>query len=189
MMRVAVYWRTSTIDKQNLDTQILPLTEYANQRKREIFKIYTDQISGSKEKRPWLDKLLADAHQRKFDVVLVFRFDRLSRSTQHLINTLETFRTLWIEFVSFSESIDSSTPAGKMMTTLIAAFAEFEKNIIVERVKAGLDRARKQWVKLGRPRKQVNKHKIAELRESWISMSQIAQKMWISKTLVWKMCQ
>ena len=184
MGKVWIYARVSTIDKQDLDTQLLPLKEYAKQRGRETYGIYTDKISGSKEKRQWLDKLMDDAFKRKFDVVLVFRFDRMSRSTKHLINTLETFRQLWIDFVSYNESVDTSTPAWQMMFTMISAFAEFEKNIIVERVRAGLDRAKKQGKKLGRPRKQIDTERILSLRLEGLSYGNISKQLNISKSMI-----
>lgn len=190
MKRVWIYARVSTTDKgQDLTTQTLPLKEYAKQRGRTITKVYTDQISWSKEKRPWLDELMNDACKRKFDVVLVFRFDRMSRSTKQLITTLDTFRALGIDFVSYNENIDTSTPTWKMMFTMISAFAEFERSVIQERVKVWLLRAKKQGKKLWRPKKYVSKIKIQELRKAWCSIRDIAKKMKVSKSLVWSICK
>src|SRR5207248_9786177 len=103
---------------------------------------YVDRSSGAKDKRPALDRLMADAHQRRFDAVVVWRFDRFARSVSHLLRALETFRALGIEFVSLSEQVDTSTPMGKMMFTVLGAIAELERSVIVERVTAGLRTAR-----------------------------------------------
>lgn len=188
-MKTAIYARISTnIEKQDLDTQLLPLKEYCKQRGWEISEIYTDELSGSKESRPNLDRLMKDAHRRKFGCVLVFRFDRFSRSTKQLINSLETFRTLGINFVSYQEAVDTSTPAGQMMFTMISAFAQFERSIIQERVRAGLAKAKSKGKKLGRPQLNVDESKIKELRiEGW-SMRKIASELGISKSLVGRLC-
>lgn len=184
-MKVAIYARISTnIEKQDLDTQLIPLKEYCKQRDWEIFEIYTDELSGSKESRPSLDRLMKDAHKRKFGCVLVWRFDRFSRSTRQLINSLETFRTLGINFVSYQEAIDTSTPAGQMMFTMISAFAQFERSIIQERVKAGLAKARSKGKKLGRPKVKVDEEKIRRLREEGWSLRKIASDVGVSKSLV-----
>jgi len=184
MKKVWIYARVSTIDKQDLETQLLLLKEYAKQRWRDIYNIYTDKISGSKEKRPWLDMLMDDAFKRKFDVVLVFRFDRMSRSTKHLITTLEQFKSLWIDFVSYQENIDTGTSIWQILFTLIWAFAEFERNVLRERVVAWLDRARQQWTKLWRPKKRVNTDLVVSLREEWLSLQKIADRIWVWKSSI-----
>ncbi|MCX6807356.1 MAG: recombinase family protein [Patescibacteria group bacterium] len=187
MKKVAIYARVSTVDKgQDLDTQLLPLKEYVSNRGWQIHEIYTDQISGSKESRPALNQLMNDAHKRKFDCLLVFRFDRFARSTKHLINSLELFQSLNIDFISYNENIDTSTPAGKMMFTLISAFAEFERSIIVERVKAGLEKARIKGRKLGRPRVEVDVKQILNFREKGLSFRQIAEKLHIPRSTLQK---
>lgn len=184
-MKTAIYARISTnLEKQDLDTQLMPLQQYTEQRDWEIYEIYTDEISGSKEKRPALDRLMKDAHKRKFDCVLVWRFDRFSRSTKQLINSLETFRSLGINFVSYQEAIDTSTPAGQMMYTMISAFAQFERSIIQERVKAGLAKAKAKGKKLGRPELQVDETQIKQLRSDGWSIRKIASELNISKSLV-----
>jgi len=189
-MKVAIYTRISTYDKwQNIDTQLLPLREYVERRWWLVYKEYTDTISWAKEKRPWLDKLMQDAHKRRFDCVVVFRFDRMGRSTKHLLWLLDSFTHLWIDFVSYNENIDSATPSGKLMFTMITAFAEFERSIIAERVRAWLSRAKKQGIKLGRPKINLANNivtKIHELKSQWNSLRKIAMKLNIKKNQVEK---
>ena len=122
------------------------------------------EFPAPKEKRPELDRLMADAHRRRFDAVAVWRFDRLARSTSHLLRALETFKALGIEFCFFSEQMDTSTPAGKMVFTVLGAVAELERSLIVERVKSGLRNARAKGKTLGRPQRSIDARRIAELR-------------------------
>ena len=185
MKKIAIYARVSTIDRQDLDTQLLPLREYAKMRGFTIFKEYVDKMSWSKENRPNLNLLMNDVKKRKIDWVLVFRFDRFSRSTRHLINTLELFNSIWVDFISYNENIDTSTPVGKVLFTMIWAFAEFERSIIRERVKAGIIKARAKGVILGRPKIYADKNKIVRLKESWLSFRQIADKLKLKKSNVY----
>jgi DNA invertase Pin-like site-specific DNA recombinase len=134
-------------------------------------------ISGSKEKRPQLDLLMADAHRRKFDAVICWKFDRFARSVSHLLRALETFQALGIHFISLSESLDTSTPAGKMVFTVLGAVAELERSLIVERVKAGLRNARAKGKRLGRPQKSVNTFQLARLRGRGCSWRTIARQL------------
>jgi len=132
--------------------QILDFSEYCNRRGWAVAGEYVDiGISGTKEKRPELDRLMADAHRRKFDVVVVWSFDRMARSVSHLLRVLETFNSLGIGFVSLREQIDTSTPAGKMVFTVLGAVAELERSLIAERVRAGMRNARAKGAKIGRP--------------------------------------
>lgn len=187
MKKVAIYARISTSDKgQDLETQLLPLKDFVTARGWIIHEIYTDTMSGAKESRPSLDRLMQDARRRKVDVVLVYRFDRFARSTRQLINTLELFSSLGIDFISYQEAVDTSTPAGKAMFTLISAFAELERSIIVERVRSGLDRARAQGKQLGRPKAMVDKKLVTELRDRGFSIRAIAKKVGISKSVIQK---
>jgi DNA invertase Pin-like site-specific DNA recombinase len=182
-MKTAIYARISTTDKgQDVETQLIPLREFVKRRGWQLYKVYTDQISGSKESRPSLNELMKDAHKKKFDCVLVFRFDRFARSTKQLITALDTFNSLGIDFVSYQESMDTTTPAGQMMFTMIAAFAQFERSIIQERVKAGLVRAKAKGKKLGRPKAQVDVGKIKELRAEGLSIRKIAEVVGIPKS-------
>src|SRR5712675_1015283 len=155
-MKTALYARVST-SGQEVEMQLRELIEYCQRRGWEVVQEYVDVgISGGKEKRPELDKLLADAHKRHFDAVVVWRFDRFARSVSHLLRALETFKSLGIEFVSLSEQVDTSTPTGKMIFTVLAAVAELERSLIVERVRAGLRNARAKGKRLGRPCKGVD---------------------------------
>lgn len=187
---VAIYARVSTADKgQDTQTQILPLKEFCQRRGWTVFRIYEDTMSGSKESRPALNEMMNDAKKRLFDVVLVFRFDRFARSTKQLINSLELFNSLGIDFISYNENIDTSTPAGKMMFTLVSAFAEFERSIITERVRAGLERAKAQGKRLGRkPSKEVDIEEVKSLRQQGLSVRAIAHKLGIPKSTVALQC-
>ena len=141
------------------------VSEFAARRGWTVAGEYVDiGISGTKETRPELDRLMADAHRRRFDAVVVWKFDRFARSVSHLLRALETFRAQGIEFVSFSEQLDTSTPAGKMVFTVLGAVAELERGLIVERVKAGLRNARAKGKQLGRPKKMLDTKSIAALR-------------------------
>jgi DNA invertase Pin-like site-specific DNA recombinase len=137
-------------------------------------------VSGTKDSRPELNRLMADAHKRRFDVVCVWRFDRFARSVSHLLAALETFKALGIDFVSYSEQMDTSTPAGKMVFTVLGAVAELERSLIVERVRAGLRNARAKGKRLGRPRVTVDAARIASLRASGASWQAITSELGIS---------
>jgi DNA invertase Pin-like site-specific DNA recombinase len=172
MMRAAVYARVSTVGNgQNPEMQLRDFSEYCKRREWILAGDYVDiGISGAKDRRPELDRLMADAHRRKFDVVVVWSFDRMARSVSHLLHALETFNALGIAFVSLREQIDTSTPAGKMVFTVLGAVAELERSLIAERVRAGLRNARARGKRLGRPRLAVDASKIAAMRErgaSW----------------------
>jgi DNA invertase Pin-like site-specific DNA recombinase len=169
---------------QTTDTQAGPLRQYAERRGFDVIEYKDEGHSGSKDRRPALDRLMRDARARKIDIVAVFKFDRFGRSTQHLVRSLEEFRALGIEFISVMDSIDTSTPAGKAMFGMLAVFAEFEKNLIVERVNAGLDRARKQGKPLGRPRVIVDRERVKELHKAGKSIRTIAAEMNLNRQTV-----
>ncbi len=184
--RVALYARVSTSD-QSTDSQLLDLRRYVRERGWYSFKEYVDEgISGTKDSRPAVNELMNDAKKRRFDVVLVWRFDRFARSTKHLILALEEFKNLGIDFVSYQENIDTSSPLGSAIFTIISAVAQLERDIIAERVKAGLRRARENGKKLGRPRASVDTAKIHWLRSKGLSLRAIAQHTGISHTKVAK---
>jgi DNA invertase Pin-like site-specific DNA recombinase len=178
-LRAAIYARVSTINHgQDVTTQTRELEQFTTARGWSLVDSYLDiGISGAKDKRPELDRLMADAHRRKFDVVIVWKFDRFARSVSHLLRALDTFRVLGIEFVSLSESLDTATPAGRMVFTVLGAVAELERSLIVERVKAGLRNARAKGKRLGRPRKIVDTAKIGRLRAQGVSWRKIARQM------------
>jgi DNA invertase Pin-like site-specific DNA recombinase len=163
-IRVALYSRVSTVI-QNTDGQETEMKEHAKNRGWEVTRSYRDKMTGAKTSRPALDELMADAKKRKMDIVLVWRFDRFARSVSHLLQALEAFKTLGIEFVSISEQVDTSTPTGKMVFTVLGAVAELERSLIAERVKMGLQSARKKGKRLGRPPiRQLNAAEIVKVR-------------------------
>jgi DNA invertase Pin-like site-specific DNA recombinase len=177
--RVAIYGRVSTTNHgQDVSMQTRDLEQFAQARGWRLVDSYLDLgISGSKDKRPQLDRLMADAHKRRFDIVIVWRFDRFARSVSHLLRALETFNALGIAFVSLSEQMDTTTPTGKMIFTVLEAVAELERSLIVERVRAGLRNARAKGKTLGRPRKIVDATKIAALRAQGRSWRDIAREV------------
>jgi DNA invertase Pin-like site-specific DNA recombinase len=185
-IRVAVYARVSTLNNgQNPEVQLRELKEYCQHRGWTITGEYVDcGISGAKDSRPELNRLMADAHKRRFDVVCVFKFDRFARSVSHLLRALETFKALGIEFCSFSEQMDTSTPTGKMIFTVLGAVAELERSLIAERVRAGLRNARAKGKRLGRPRSQVSASQIRELLAAGQNMEQVGSTLGISAATV-----
>jgi DNA invertase Pin-like site-specific DNA recombinase len=150
-MRAAVYARVSTFE-QEPENQLAELRRYAAAREWTITEYVDRGISGAKDRRPALDRLLIDARRRRVDVVVCWRLDRLGRNLRHLITLLEELQALGVAFVSLAEGIDATTPAGKLQMHILGAIAEFERARIAERVKAGLQRARMQGKRLGRPR-------------------------------------
>jgi DNA invertase Pin-like site-specific DNA recombinase len=182
-MRVAIYARVSTANNgQDPTMQTRELREYAERRGWTVTGEYVDiGHHGHIEKRPELDRLMADAHRRRFDCVVVWKFDRFARSVSHLLRALESFKVQGIEFVSFSEQMDTSTPAGKMVFTVLGAVAELERSLIVERVKSGLRNARAKGKHLGRPRVVVDARRIATLRKSGASWATICNETGLSK--------
>src|SRR5436853_3217442 len=151
-MKAAIYARISTIDQEPVN-QLQEIRRYVEARGWSAVEYIDRGVSGAKDRRPALDQLVADARRRRFDVVVVWRLDRLGRNLRHLITLLEDLSALGIAFVSLNEGIDATTPAGKLQMHILGAIAEFERARIAERVKAGLQRARAQGKRLGRPRK------------------------------------
>jgi DNA invertase Pin-like site-specific DNA recombinase len=180
-MKAAIYARVSTNNHQHPEMQVRELREYCNRRGWTVAREFIDVgISGAKEKRPELDRLLTDAHRRHFDAVVVWRFDRFARSVSHLLRALETFNALGVAFVSLTEQMDTSTPAGKLVFTVLGAVAELERSLIAERVRAGLRNARAKGVKLGRPRKVLDTTQIARLRRAGASWRTIGRNLGVS---------
>ncbi len=185
--RVAIYARVSTTD-QSTDSQLLDLRRYTQERDWHVFREYCDNgVSGTKDSRPALNQLMNDAKKRRFGVVLVWRFDRFARSTKHLILALEEFRNLGVDFVSYQENIDTSSPLGAAIFTIISAVAQLERDIIVERVKAGLRRAKASGKQLGRPRASIDLEKLHRLHCEGLSHRQIAAQLGISHASVGRM--
>lgn len=178
----AIYSRVSTLGHgQDPAMQTRELTEYCQRRGWDVFDLYVDNgVSGKKDSRPALNRLMRDAHARRFEVVVVWRFDRFSRSVSHLCRALETFNALDIQFVSLCEQVDTSTPTGKLVFTILGAVAEGERNLIAERVRAGLRNARAKGKRLGRPKVDVDVAQIESLRASGHSWRSIAAMMKLS---------
>ncbi len=187
-MKATIYARVSTANNsQDPEVQLRELREYCQRRGWEIASEFMDVgVSGSKDSRPQLNRLMADAKRRRFDAVVVHRFDRFARSVSHLLRALEEFRALGIEFVSLSEQVDTSTPTGKMVFTVLGAVAELERSLIAERVKAGLRNARAKGKRLGRPPMVVDRAEIARLRAQGRSVRQIAAELGCSTGSVHK---
>jgi DNA invertase Pin-like site-specific DNA recombinase len=190
-MRAAIYARVSTTNHgQDVTLQTRELQQFAQARGWDIAGEYVDAgVSGTKDSRPELNRLIADAHKRRFDVVCVWRFDRFARSVSHLLRALETFKALGIDFVSYSEQMDTSTPAGKMVFTVLGAVAELERSLIVERVRAGLRNARAKGKRLGRPRVVVDASRIATLRAEGLSWAKIGERLGVSEGTVRNVAQ
>lgn len=182
-MRVAIYARVSTANNgQDPQVQLRELEEYCQRREWTITGEFVDiGVSGTREKRPELDQLMAEAHRRRFDVVAVWKFDRFARSVSHLLRALETFNALSIQFVSLSEQLDTNTPAGKMVFTVLGAVAELERTLIVERVKAGMRNAKAKGKKIGRPVVTVDAARIRRLRAAGWSWSKVTAELGLSK--------
>jgi len=180
--RVALYARVSTLIGQDPEMQLRELREYASRRGWLVGKEYIDKgVSGTRESRPALNDLMADAHRRKFDAVLVWKIDRFGRSLRHLVNSLAELGALGVAFVSFRDNLDLSTPSGRLMFQIIGAMAEFERALIQERVRAGLRNAQAKGRRLGRPRVVVDASRIASLRSQGRSWSQVGSELGVSK--------
>jgi DNA invertase Pin-like site-specific DNA recombinase len=188
--RAAIYVRVSTNLRsressgfeQNPDVQTAPLRQLVDQRGWTVHQVYSDRMSGAKADRPGLRALMADARRGEFDVVLVWRFDRFARSVEQLVTALAEFRSLGIGFVSHQEALDTSTPMGKAMFTIIGAMAELERNVIRERVIAGLDYARSHGTKsgrsLGRPRAVFDREAVRRMRDvEGLSWREVAARL------------
>ncbi|MGO9520559.1 MAG: recombinase family protein [Candidatus Korobacteraceae bacterium] len=180
--RVALYARVSTLNGQNPEMQLSELREYAARRAWTVTDEYTDEgVSGSKESRPELNRLMVDAHRRNFDAVLVWKIDRFGRSLKHLVNALADLAAYRVAFVSLRDNLDLSTPSGRLMFQIIGAMAEFERSLIQERVRAGLRNARAKGKKFGRPRAPVDAVSVAALRSEGLSWSEVCRRLKLSK--------
>lgn len=185
--RVGIYARVSTSDKnQDVELQLSDLRAYATARGWAIKEYVDIGESGSKETRPSLDRMMDDARKRKIDIILVWRLDRFGRSLKHLILHLDEIKTIGVGFVSFKESLDFTTPTGRLMFHLLGAFSEFEKELIRERVRAGVAYARNKGKKLGRPREEIDMDKLFRLRQKGMTFRAISKEMKLSVGLVHK---
>jgi DNA invertase Pin-like site-specific DNA recombinase len=183
MKRAVLYLRVSTFD-QHPETQLYDLRGMAAQRGVEIVEEYSDTISGSKPKRPGLDRLMADARRGKFDVVMVWAFDRIARSVRHFLEVLDELTHLNLEFVSFRENVDTGGPLGRAMIVIIGAIAELERNLIIERVRAGMRRAKLEGRRIGRPPLEINRVALLQDRARGRSFSELAKLHQISRASV-----
>src|SRR5208282_988956 len=186
-MRAALYARVSTLNGQHPEMQLAELREYASRRGWEITREYLDEgVSGSKESRPELNRLMTDAHRRQFDIVLVWKIDRFGRSLKHLVNALADLDSYGVAFVSFRDNLDLSTPSGRLMFQIIGAMAEFERSLIQERVRAGLRNAKLKGKTLGRPPLTLDRDRIARLRASGASIREISAQLDVSTATIHK---
>ena len=185
MKRAALYSRVSTYD-QNPQTQILDLRQMAAQRGYEVVAEFVDKISGAKTRRPGLDQMMADARRGRFDVVMTWACDRIARSTRHFLEVLDELNRLSVEFVSFREAIDTSGPLGRAIVVIIGVVAELERSLIVERVRAGMRRARLEGQRIGRAPVQVDHAAIKSDRSKGQSLRTIAKSHRVSAATVWR---
>jgi DNA invertase Pin-like site-specific DNA recombinase len=185
-MKVACYCRVST-DEQTVENQKRDLLRYCENRGWKDIQVFEDTgISGSKHDRPALNDLMRQARQRRFSSILVWRFDRFARSTQHLLSALQEFQSLGIDFISYGEGIDTSTPIGKMIFTFISAISEFELSVIRSRVRSGIARAKAAGIVCGRPTKSFDMEKAVSLRDGGMSIRGIAKELSVGAATVYR---
>jgi DNA invertase Pin-like site-specific DNA recombinase len=184
MKRAGLYIRVSTLD-QHPETQLHELRQFAKQRGCEIVEEYTDHgVSGTKARRPGLDRLLQDANRRRFDVVLVWSCDRLARSTKHFLQVLDELSELGIQFLSQREAIDTDGPLGRAIVVIVSAVAELERSLIVERVRAGMRRAKLEGRRIGRSPLDVDRPAIVRDRLAGMSLTVVAKRHKVSRATV-----
>jgi len=191
--KVGLYGRVSTTDKgQDPELQLKDLRAYANARGWKVFGEYVDRgESGAKDRRPQLDRLMEDARKRRIDGIMVWKLDRFGRSLKSLVTTLEELRSLGVQFVSYTENLDFSTPAGRAMANLIGVFAEFERDLIRERVRAGIQNAKSKGIRVGR-RPLIDEkllRTVRDRRDKGMSLRNISKELGVSKSLVHKSLQ
>jgi DNA invertase Pin-like site-specific DNA recombinase len=181
-MRIAIYARVSTNNKgQDVDLQLIDMRKSIESKAWSLTKEYVDRgVSGSKSSRPQLDKLMRDASEKKFDAVLVWKLDRFGRSVRHLVNAIAELESFGVAFISLKDSIDLTTAQGRLMFQIIAAMAEFERELIRERVKAGMANARTKGKQIGRPSLGIDREQVAALKSSGQSWNQISDALFCS---------
>ena len=189
--RVAIYARVSTLDKgQDPQTQLHQLRQYADLRKFDIIGEFVDYAAGQREDRQQYQTMLDKARKRQIDVVLVWRYDRFARSTQALINALNEFRSLGVDFISYQENVDTTTPQGELIFNIMASLAQFESALISQRVKAGMARAKAQGKRISRPAlSYTTQQQIKQLYEDKVSIKQISKQLNISYGSAWNYVQ
>ena len=192
-MRVALYARVSTTKKkvdapadfeQDPEVQLVPLRADFRRRGASQIGQFIDRASGAAESRPELDRMMGEVRAGKCDAVAVWRFDRFARSTRHLLTVLDEFRVRGVQFISLCEQVDTSTPTGKLMFTLIAAFAEFERDLIRDRVRAGIARRQAKGLPVGKQRKVFDRDRAMGLRASGASLRSISQALGVPKSTI-----
>jgi DNA invertase Pin-like site-specific DNA recombinase len=183
MKRAALYMRVSTLD-QHPETQFYDLRQMAQQRGYQIVEEYTDRISGAKAKRPGFDAKMSDGRRGRFDVVLVWASDRIARSVKHFLDVLDELNRLNIEFISFREQIDTGGPLGRAVVVIIGAIAELERNLIIERVRAGMRRAKLEGRHIGRRPLVLDRNAILQDRQRGHSLSQLAKSHLVSRATI-----
>ena len=184
MTKCAIYGRVSTAD-QHVETQLYQLRELAARRGFAVVHEYTDiGVSGSKARRKGLDAMLADAHRRKFSIVLVAAFDRVARSVKHFLTVMDELNDLGIEFISARENIDTSGAMGRMFVTILGCIAELERSLIIERIKAGMHRRRLEGLPMGRAPLDIDHQSLVHDRLSGMSLTVVAKKYSVSRASV-----
>ena len=183
MKRAALYMRVSTLD-QHPETQLYDLRQMAQQRGYQIVEEYTDTISGARARRPGLDQMMRDARRGRFTVVLVWASDRIARSVKHFLDVLDELNRLNIEFISFREQIDTGGPLGRAVVVIIGAIAELERNLIIERVRAGMRRARLEGRHIGRKPLELDRTAILRDRQRGQSLGQLAKSYSVSRATI-----
>jgi DNA invertase Pin-like site-specific DNA recombinase len=174
--RCAVYTRVSTAE-QKADLQLDELRQYAKFKKWQIVGTFSDTISGIRDKRPALDRMMAEARKGAFDVILIWKFDRFARNTRFLLEAVEEFQSLGLDFTSLQDNVDTSTSMGKAVVTILGAIAELERSTLTERVRAGQRAAMRRGVRFGRPRAEVNAAKVKELRRAGLSWRAVGAEL------------
>jgi DNA invertase Pin-like site-specific DNA recombinase len=184
MKRAAIYVRVSSPD-QRIESQLYDLRDLAGKRGYIVVREYQDRgVSGSKSRRPGLDAMMADARNHEFDVLLVAAFDRVARSTRNFLEVVDELNELQVEFISAREAIDTSGPMGRMFITLVGSIAELERSLIVERIKAGMRRARLEGQRLGRAPLDIDRAAIVRDRLAGMSLTAVAKKHRVSRATV-----
>jgi len=183
MKRAVLYLRVSTLD-QHPETQLYDLRQMAQQRGYQIVEEYTDRVSGARARRPGLDALMRDARRGRFEVLLVWASDRIARSVKHFLEVLDELNRLNIEFISFREQIDTGGPLGRAIVVIIGAIAELERNLIVERVRAGMRRARLEGRHIGRKPLELDRASILRDRQRGQSLGQLAKSHCVSRATI-----